>query len=122
MRSPNFPKTGNNRLDEFLQFAFFYFLRGPSFLDVSIDSNYNVKQDDCFLFVDTSVARTITLLPLEQASDSQVIFIKDSTGNAGANNITINGTIDGAVSKTISSNWGKLILKKTPTQYLIIGD
>ena len=37
MRSPNFPKTGNNRLDEFLQFALPWFsLRGLVWLTSSI--------------------------------------------------------------------------------------
>lgn len=59
-----------------------------------------------FALVDTTSARTLTL---PAPSRNSLITVKDSTGNAGTNNITINttsGLIDGASTATISTNFG----------------
>lgn len=54
-------------------------------------------------------AVTITIASAD-IIDGRRIIIKDAGGNAGTNNITItpaSGTIDGAASATISTNYGK---------------
>lgn len=59
---------------------------------------------------DTSSPRTITL-PTEQ-HEGQVFIIKDQSGAAAVNNITIaaggSETIDGAASQIINTNYGSL--------------
>ena len=53
--------------------------------------------------VDTSAtAQTIDLATLA----AQLIVVKDESGNAAANPITLSGTIEGAVNPTISTNYG----------------
>ena len=42
-----------------------------------------------------------TLVPV-----GDVLTVKDESGDAGANNITLVGTVDGAVDPTISANYG----------------
>jgi len=58
---------------------------------------------------DTSVPRTITL-STSDSINGKTIFIKDESGGAGTNNITINTQggqlIDGAVSIAIIVNYG----------------
>ncbi len=66
--------------------------------------------DEVFIGVtDTSAARTITLASADAVAD-RVIVVKDESGGAGANNITIategTETIDGAASVSITTNYG----------------
>lgn len=54
----------------------------------------------------TAAPRTITL---PAARDGRVIIVKDQSGAAGTNNITVvpaSGTIDGAANYVINSNYG----------------
>lgn len=59
----------------------------------------------------TDAARTINLASAA-TEDGKIIIIKDESGAAGTNNITIATegaeTIDGAATKTINSNYGVL--------------
>jgi len=61
---------------------------------------------DTYNLVDTSAARTLTL---PAAADGVIVYIKDSTGSAKTNNITVNTpgaeTIDGDASLTIDSDY-----------------
>jgi len=68
-----------------------------------------------FIDTDTSSGRTINLPPASSVTGGRYFVIKDKTGDANTNNITIspNGsdTIDGAASSTtISSSYGSLII------------
>jgi hypothetical protein len=72
--------------------------------------SYTALTTDIFVGVtDTSAARTITL-PL--AANGLILIIKDESGGAATNNITIQpdaslpDVIDGAASKTINTNYG----------------
>ncbi len=60
---------------------------------------------------DPSAARTIHLATADRAP-GRVMIVKDESGAAGTNNITVDGeggeTIDGVASVTISSNYGVL--------------
>jgi hypothetical protein len=73
--------------------------------------SYSALPSDVIIAVtSTASARTITL-PAATASNSGVnYFIKDESGAAGTNNITVEvlggGNIDGATTKVISSNYG----------------
>ena len=78
-------------------------------------TNYTVLSTDVIIEVtDTSVARTITLpAPSTAGSGNKGKFyqIKDISGGAGTNNITItpaSGLIDGSSSIIIASNYGNM--------------
>lgn len=88
----------------------------------AVTTNYST-QGDTLLGVDTSTARTITLATADFVAGRTVI-IKDETGGAGANNITVategSEQIDGAASYTISSNYGSVTLYAGSTQWHVI--
>jgi hypothetical protein len=83
---------------------------------------YNVLTTDYIVNVDTSIARTIRLP--NAPTSGQVFIIKDVTGSAGANNIsltTVGGavTIDGATTQTMNVNYGSLTVFFNGTSYFI---
>ena len=82
---------------------------------------YTVLATDEVVIVDTTSARTINL-PASPVT-GQKHNIKDNTGSAGANHITISpaaGNIDGAGSLTISTNFGFTNLVYNGTQWNVI--
>lgn len=82
---------------------------------------YTAVPQDYLILVDTTVARTINLNASPVTGQSY--RIKDATGTAGVNNITITpaaGNIDGSASKTISSNYGSVDLVYNGTQWSIL--
>jgi hypothetical protein len=82
------------------------------FTDVAA-TPYTVLVSDKILLVDTSVARTLNL-PAAASSAKRRLIVKDATGSAGANNITIDGnaseTVDGAATLAVSVNRDKVTL------------
>ena len=77
--------------------------------------------NDNVVLVDSSGgARNITL---PAPSVGRVLKIKDNTGSAATNNITVlpNGSedIDGASSKVISNNWGSVELVSDGTDWFL---
>lgn len=72
---------------------------------------------------DTSIARTITLLTAD-ADNGRVITVKDESGAAGTNNITIategSETIDGAATSVISTNYGSVTVYSDGTNWFVI--
>jgi len=73
-------------------------------------SPYTVLSTDYYISVDSS-GGAVTLLMPATPTFKQVWIIKDRTGNASTNNITINGNgnlIDDASSYTIVSNFGSI--------------
>lgn len=85
----------------------------------NISSNYAVDKRDYGLLIDSSVARTITLLPPSLAKNQEFVF-KDDTGLASTNNITISGSIEGNGSVVISTDYGKIKLMSNGSSYRII--
>lgn len=74
-------------------------------------SNYTTVMTDTYIGVtSTAAARTITLIAAATAGAGKVYVIKDESGGAATNNITIDGnaseTIDGATTKIINTNYG----------------
>lgn len=70
---------------------------------------YTVLKSDYVIPVDTSTARTINLPAVPV--NTPVYIIKDNTGTAATNNITVSGNgnnIDGVASKIINTNYGFL--------------
>lgn len=81
---------------------------------------YTVLDTDMNLMVDTTAARTINLPATPTAGDAY--RIKDSTGTASANNITVQGNgnnIEGVASQTISADFGRLFVVYNGTQWVI---
>ena len=80
-------------------------------------SAYTIKVDDLFIDVNVSQATALTL-PANAPIGTNYI-IKDSSGNASSNNITISrqggDSIEGSGTKVISTNYGlvKLIYDGT---------
>lgn len=82
---------------------------------------YTAVPQDYLIVVDTSSARTINL----NASPvtGQVYRIKDNTGSAAANNITVTpaaGNIDGAASYSINVNFGSIDVTYNGTQWNVL--
>lgn len=81
----------------------------PTPVDVA-DSPYSVQLSDTYLSVDTSGGPVSIVLPTAASRGGFPLTIKDGSGDAATNNITItpNGseTIDGLSSLTISIPYG----------------
>lgn len=75
---------------------------------------YTVLSTDKIVQVNTSAARTINLEPSASTVVGQVLYIKDHTGNASTNNISVvpNGaeTLDGMASASITADYGVMRL------------
>lgn len=95
---------------------------GERFKLTTIDATpYNVLTTDMNLMVDTdTLAITINLPATPTLGDAY--RIKDSTGNAAANNITIQGNgndIEGVGSASISTNYGRIALVYNGVEWVI---
>jgi len=76
---------------------------------------------DGVIIVDTTSARTI--IPLATPTTGQMHRIKDNTGNAGTNNITITPSgenIDGASSFVINQNYASVDIVFNGSQWNIL--
>lgn len=79
---------------------------------------YTTLTTDYVVIVDTSSARTINLVA--SPATGTTYRIKDNTGSAAANNITITpaaGNIDGSASYVINNNYGAIDLVYNGTQW-----
>jgi len=78
-------------------------------------TTYTVVANDDYVGLSNSGARTVTLCAANAMIAGQELIIKDENGNAATNNITINrastDTIDGATSKVINTNFGRVVLR-----------
>lgn len=81
---------------------------------VSTDIVINPASSQVVLAVDTTAARQITLPSAAAVAAGRIYIIKDATGNSETNTITIlpdgADVIDGALSSTLTSNWGSWYL------------
>ena len=85
---------------------------------------YPLTTGDRVLVIDTNAARTIDLPSLASVPDGFFVQIKDLTGLAGTNPITIDGSgtelIDGSQTKVINNNFGSVSLQKHSTKWMVI--
>jgi hypothetical protein len=85
---------------------------------------YTTLAADLVVHVDTSSARTINLLAGATKGTHGVVVIHDNTGSAASNNITIDAnsteTIDGALTKVISTAYGGVTLQWNGTQWVTL--
>lgn len=86
-------------------------------------SAYTVTSQDYIILVNTGSAVTITL-PTAVGIRGKQYIIKDYTGTANSNNITIattgGQTIDGAAGSTISTNYGKLYVVSNNVNWSVL--
>jgi hypothetical protein len=79
---------------------------------VAVNTNLTIGPADTFVIleVDTTAARTINLPLAANVANGRIYIIKDITGTANTNPITVQrqgaDTYDGATSKIIDSNYG----------------
>lgn len=80
--------------------------------------------DYCLNVTSTASARTVTVP--NTPNSNQIFIIKDGSGAAATNNITVTTpggvvTIDGSTTYPINTNWGSVTLIFDGSNYLIIG-
>jgi len=85
------------------------------------DAGYSALTSDYLIaFTSLTAPRTITL-PAASDMNNHILIVKDECGAAGTNNITINvtagGSIDGASSKVINSNYGFIEVYSNGSQW-----
>ena len=81
--------------------------------DTVVNSDITISND--VILVDSSAARSLTMPNIADADVGQLYMIKDVTGQAATNNITINESaanhdIDGSVSVVLESDNGAIML------------
>jgi len=92
---------------------------------ITTAGDYTAHRVDTYIGVtDTSAARQITLPAAADAGKNHAIEIKDESGGAGTNNITIDAagseTIDGAANYVIAVDYGSVVLRSTGGAWEII--
>lgn len=89
---------------------------------VAIDDNdtpYSPATGVNLIGVDTTTAVVTVVLPDPATVEvGAPIVIKDEGGNAGANAITVQGTVDGSADPTISTNYDKLEVYSNGTAWM----
>ena len=90
----------------------------------TVSASHNVGPSDYLIAVtDTTTAPSISLPPASPAIAGTVYIVKDESGGAGSNKITVNGTgsdtIDAAASITIDTNYGSMRLYCTGTGWAV---
>lgn len=82
---------------------------------------YTILAQDAMILVDTTSAHTV--VPQASPATGQRHIIKDATGTAATNHITVTPSgknIDGNASFTIDSNYGSITIVYSGTQWLVI--
>lgn len=122
MKTISAPKTENQRLNEFLDFTFSFLNLAPTFRQRREATSTTLTAADFYLGItDTTAARTVNLPPLKSVPLEQFYIVKDESGNAVVNNITIDGNgtepIDGALTKVINNNYGAVGILRSATAW-----
>lgn len=88
-----------------------------------VNANYPIAIDDYYLGVDTTAPRTLTL-PTAVGVTGQEYVVKDETGGAGSNNITIQcsgaETIDGQATQKIIVAYGVIGVISNGTNWSVM--
>jgi hypothetical protein len=104
-------------------------VKGFARTTTAVSGTYTVLPTDSLLLVDTTAARALTL-PLANAVDAgTVVTVKDASGTAGTNNITIGKSgsdqVEGAAgtlgtSYVVNANFGKVTLVSDGTSKWLV--
>lgn len=105
-------------------------LGAPNFRNIKLDvtevtTNYQVLATDFMIAVlDTTAPRTITLPLASEIPIGRQFIIKDETGGANVNAITVNATapdnIDGGPGRLINASRGAIVVVTRPGGYAMI--
>lgn len=124
-------------------FAWRWFRNGQTVADLAVNGNAQVStrgrthartatavnyiqlhSDEYIGVTSTASARTITLQTAANAGAGTSVTVKDESGLAGTNNITVivagPGNIEGGASKVITTNYGVLRLLSTGTEWVLV--
>lgn len=104
--------------------------QGRRFRDLVINrravsaSTTALNTDYMIAVTDTTAARTVSLPAVATIPSGKSFVIKDESGAAGTNAITIDPsgseTIHGAATALVNTNWGSMTLVSNGTSWLII--
>lgn len=77
--------------------------------------NYTTLMTDMYIGItSTAAARTVTLIAAATAGAGKVYVVKDESGGAATNNITVDANaselVDGALTKVINTNYGSITI------------
>lgn len=91
---------------------------------VSTDLIIGFGDSFVYLIVDTTATRSITLPSAGSVDPGRIYIVKDASGQANTNNITLNAdgsdTIDGSSSQTLDSNYGSwMVVTDGSSQWFI---
>lgn len=91
---------------------------------ISVIDDYTVERDDAIVGVsDTSLPRTIYLTDVASAAQGKVVTVKDESGNASVNPITVVGTsgqlIDDHQNVVIDSDYGSVTFYTDGNQWFV---
>lgn len=89
---------------------------------VQTGATYTVDLRDYYVGINHAGSVAVTL-PTSSTPRDRVFIIKDQSGAAGTNNITVTpatGTIDGAANFVMNTNYGSITVKFDGTNYFII--
>lgn len=119
---PSPPKTNDGLLNDFLRWVYNVLSSGFIYKQTRTATSYTIKANDFYVGVtSTAAARTITLPALASIPEETVYIVKDESGGASVNNITIDGnaseTIDGAATKVINTNYGAVRLMRSSSAW-----
>ena len=85
--------------------------------------SYVVLDDDVIINItDTSAPRTVTLPAPSATNTGKFFMIKDTSGAANTNNITVagaSGNIDGAANRIITTDHGSMLVYSDGTNYFV---
>lgn len=90
-----------------------------------VAGNYSIEETDYIVAVDTSGGAYLMILPdSTSVGPGSIYLVKDSSGDAGSNNITVSGlsaqTLDGSDADVISTNYGVGVYTSDGTNWLIV--
>ena len=98
------------------------FLQGNVLFRRTFAASANISNTDQYIAVTSTASPVSLVLPTANVMQGQTFVIKDESGGASANNITITAgaaTIDGAASFVINLNYGAINVTFDGTNYFI---
>lgn len=92
----------------------------PTLRVVTASGSVTPASDDYTIVINKTVGAATTVLLSGAQTTGRRLEIKDGKGDAATNNITLSGTVDGASSPKIDTNYGSRILEFNGTEWNIL--